>query len=58
MNRDRLTGLCFSVQKGVQKPPSLVNIFKELQDDLGIDPPSHGNLESWAKNGVSCSIRF
>ena len=45
-------GLCFSVQKGVQKPPSLVNIFKELQDDLGIDPPSHGNLESWAKNGV------
>mgnify|MGYP003098586708 CR=1 FL=1 len=39
-------GLCFSVQKGVQKPPSLVNIFKELQDDLGIDPPSHGNLES------------
>ena len=45
-------GLCFSVQKGVQKPPSLVNIFKELQDDLGIDPPNHGNLESWAKNGV------
>ena len=45
-------GLCFSVQKGVQKPPSLVNIFQELQDDLGIDPPSHGNLESWAKNGV------
>ena len=45
-------GLCFSVQKGVQKPPSLVNIFKELQDDLGITPPSHGNLESWAKNGV------
>ena len=45
-------GLCFSVQKGVQKPPSLVNIFKELQDDLGIDPPSHGNLESWAKKGV------
>ena len=35
-------GLCFSVQKGVQKPPSLVNIFKELQDDLGIDPPHRG----------------
>ena len=45
-------GLCFSVQKGVAVPPSLVNIFKELQDDLGIDPPSHGNLESWAKSGV------
>lgn len=45
-------GLCFSVQKGVQKPPSLVNIFKELKGDLGIEPPSHGSLESWAKNGV------
>ena len=51
-NEHQAHGLCFSVQKGVQKPPSLVNIFKELQDDLGIDPPSHGNLESWAKNGV------
>ena len=45
-------GLCFSVQKGVQTPPSLVNIFRELKDDLGIDPPAHGCLESWAKNGV------
>ena len=45
-------GLCFSVQKGVQPPPSLVNIFKELQNDLGITPPGHGNLESWANNGV------
>ena len=45
-------GLCFSVQKGVQTPPSLVNIYKELESDLGITPPSHGNLESWAKNGV------
>lgn len=45
-------GLCFSVQKGVPKPPSLVNIFKELKSDLGIEPPSHGNLESWANNGV------
>ena len=45
-------GLCFSVKKGVAKPPSLVNIFKELQEDLGIEPPSHGNLERWAKNGV------
>lgn len=45
-------GLCFSVQKGVKQPPSLVNIFKELQSDLGITPPSHGNLESWAREGV------
>ena len=45
-------GLCFSVQKGVQPPPSLVNIFKELQMDLGITPPGHGNLESWANHGV------
>lgn len=45
-------GLCFSVQKGVKQPPSLVNIFKELEDDLGIAPPSHGFLESWAQNGV------
>lgn len=45
-------GLCFSVQKGVKTPPSLVNIFKELKSDLGIDPPGHGNLESWARSGV------
>ena len=45
-------GLCFSVKKGVPKPPSLVNIFKELQSDTGIMPPSHGCLEDWAKNGV------
>lgn len=45
-------GLCFSVQKGVKQPPSLINIFKELKSDLGIDPPSHGNLESWAHEGV------
>jgi len=45
-------GLCFSVQKGVPQPPSLVNIFKELQDDLGVVPPNHGNLESWAQQGV------
>jgi len=45
-------GLCFSVKKGVQKPPSLVNIFKELQSDLGIQPPEHGCLETWAKQGV------
>ena len=45
-------GLCFSVQKGVAKPPSLVNIFKELETDLGIAPPGHGCLLDWAKQGV------
>lgn len=45
-------GLCFSVKKGVQKPPSLVNIFKELASDLDIRPPDHGCLEDWAKQGV------
>lgn len=45
-------GLCFSVKHGVEKPPSLVNIFKELQSDTGIVPPNHGCLEDWARNGV------
>lgn len=45
-------GLCFSVQPGVQTPPSLVNIFKELESDLGIRPARHGCLEHWAKQGV------
>lgn len=45
-------GLCFSVQKGVRKPPSLVNIFKELKADLGIEPPDHGCLEDWARQGI------
>lgn len=45
-------GLCFSVKKGIQKPPSLVNIFKELENDLNITPPDHGELTSWAENGV------
>jgi uracil-DNA glycosylase len=45
-------GLCFSVQPGVQPPPSLVNIFKELRTDLGIEPAGHGFLEHWAKQGV------
>ncbi|MCA1197595.1 uracil-DNA glycosylase [Sphingomonas sp. R647] len=45
-------GLCFSVQPGVKVPPSLVNIYKELKSDLGIDPPGHGFLEHWAKQGV------
>ena len=45
-------GLCFSVQKGIKIPPSLVNIYKELQNDLGIQPPTHGDLSCWAKQGV------
>jgi uracil-DNA glycosylase len=45
-------GLCFSVSRGVAVPPSLANIFVELRDDLGIEPPGHGNLESWARQGV------
>lgn len=45
-------GLAFSVKSGVKIPPSLVNIYKELEADLGIKPPRHGNLESWAKEGV------
>jgi uracil-DNA glycosylase len=45
-------GLCFSVPIGIPKPPSLLNIFKELNTDLGIPLPSHGNLEAWAKQGV------
>ena len=45
-------GLCFSVRKGVEIPPSLENIYKELHDDLGIKIPSHGCLEKWAEQGV------
>jgi uracil-DNA glycosylase len=45
-------GLCFSVRPGVDRPPSLVNIFKELQEDLGLKPPNHGCLEGWAQQGV------
>lgn len=45
-------GLSFSVKNGIKPPPSLVNIFKELKSDLGIDIPSHGNLTQWAKQGV------
>ena len=45
-------GLCFSVPHGVPPPPSLQNIFTELRDDVGIEPPPHGNLESWARQGV------
>ena len=45
-------GLCFSVNEGVTKPPSLVNIFKEIKNDLGIEIPETGNLERWADQGV------
>lgn len=45
-------GLCFSVKPGIKTPPSLVNIYKELESDLGVKPVSHGYLESWAKQGV------
>lgn len=45
-------GLSFSVKKGIKLPPSLVNIFKELNSDLNIPTPKDGNLESWAKEGV------
>lgn len=45
-------GLCFSVPKGVKPPPSLVNIYKELNNDLGVPVPEHGNLEKWAVQGV------
>ena len=45
-------GMCFSVQRGVKIPPSLVNIYKELEADLGIPPAGHGYLVDWAKQGV------
>ena len=45
-------GMCFSVNRGVKIPPSLVNIYKELEADLGITPASHGYLKSWAEQGV------
>ena len=51
-NDGQAHGLCFSVQPGVQPPPSLQNIFKELQSDLGIVPPKDGTLTKWAERGV------
>jgi uracil-DNA glycosylase len=45
-------GLCFSVRRGVPVPPSLRNVFTELRDDLGVEPPGHGCLEGWAHQGV------
>ena len=51
-NHGQAHGLCFSVQKGVEIPPSLVNIYKELHDDLGCTIPDHGCLTKWAEQGV------
>ncbi|HVU54236.1 MAG TPA: uracil-DNA glycosylase [Puia sp.] len=45
-------GLSFSVPKGIPPPPSLINIFKELQNDIGVPIPNHGNLTHWAEQGV------
>ncbi len=49
---NQANGLCFSVQKGIAIPPSLVNIFKELEQEKLIQFPNHGDLSSWAKQGV------
>jgi len=49
---DQANGLCFSVKEGIKHPPSLVNIFKELQTNVGKEYPDSGNLEAWAKQGV------
>ena len=49
---DQAHGLCFSVKPGVRPPPSLVNIYKELESDLGLPRPRHGFLEHWARQGV------
>lgn len=51
-NPGQAHGLSFSVPKGVSSPPSLQNIYKEIQEDLGIPPPSHGCLLDWARQGV------
>jgi len=50
--KGQANGLCFSVNDGINKPPSLVNIFKELYDDLGVKIPTSGNLERWAEQGI------
>ena len=51
-NYNQANGLCFSVNDGVAHPPSLINIFKEIEQDLGIPYPESGNLERWADQGV------
>ena len=49
---DQANGLCFSVSPGVSFPPSLQNIFKELEDDLGVSKPQSGDLAAWAEQGI------
>lgn len=49
---DQANGLCFSVKDGIPHPPSLINIFKEIEKDLGIPYPKSGNLERWADQGI------
>ena len=49
---DQAHGLSFSVKNGVRIPPSLKNIYKELSSDIGVEIPSHGHLQKWAKQGV------
>ena len=51
-NDNQAHGLCFSVKPGIKLPPSLVNIYKELQNDLGLQIPNHGYLVPWAKQGI------
>lgn len=51
-NEGQAHGLCFSVRDGVAKPPSLENMFKELKEDLGYEPPKSGDLTKWAREGV------
>ena len=51
-NHNQAHGLCFSVKSGIKPPPSLVNIFKELNSDLGVSIPDHGYLATWAKQGI------
>tara|TARA_R110002051_G_scaffold56046_9_gene104050 strand:+ start:50240 stop:50905 length:666 start_codon:yes stop_codon:yes gene_type:complete len=51
-DKGQANGLCFSVKEGIKHPPSLINIFKEIQNDLNIPYPESGNLENWAQQGV------
>lgn len=51
-NFDQAHGLCFSVKPGIEIPPSLINIYQELKDDLGYPIPNHGHLTKWAEQGV------
>lgn len=51
-NPNQAHGLCFSVQHGIPEPKSLINIYKELYNDLLVNPPMDGNLEGWARQGV------